>query len=92
MTQVVEPALEATLSYEDVLRLFQKLSVVEQRKMMAHVERKHDERIQEILHIASQRELTAEEHIELMDLNVSFAHVNPSFSLRREDWYDNDGR
>lgn len=70
------------LEYEQVAQLVEQLNEEQQKALI----------IRMLTYRASQRPLTAEEKIQLLDLAKLDNPVNETPSIRREDWYDDDGR
>lgn len=69
------------VTYQEVVRLAEQLTVDDQRALAEH------------LHILTQqRELTFAEWKTLFDSLKSDAELLQDFSDHREDWYDDDGR
>lgn len=74
--------LRLNLDYEQIIALIEQLSHDEQQKVALHI----------LSHPADEHELTVEEKLHLLDsikMNLKF---NEEPSIRREDWYDDDGR
>ncbi len=71
----------ADVTYDDVVRLAEQLTPVEQRALIAHLQQ-----------VARQRELSFKEWKILFEAMIDHTPVVGDFSPRREDWYDDDGR
>ena len=71
----------AQVTYDEVVRLAEQLSPVEQQALIAHLQE-----------TAKHRKLTKEEWLALFDSMKVSIPLGKDFSLRREDWYGDDGR
>ena len=69
------------VTYQEVVRLAEQLTVDDQRALVDHLQG-----------LAQQRDLTFAEWKTLFDSLKSDAELVQDFSDRREDWYDDDGR
>jgi hypothetical protein len=70
----------AGVSYEEVVRLAEQLTAVEQDALLEHLQK-----------IAQHRQLTVEERKALLEAAVvDLGPVSPDFSFRREDWYGDE--
>lgn len=74
--------VQLTVDYEQVVELVEQLSEEQQKALIARLLRQR----------AQQRPLTAEEKIQLFDAAKVSNLVNQTPSVRRQDWYDDDGR
>ena len=74
--------LELKVDYEQIVGLVKQLSEEEQTKLIKDI---LNER-------AKQRPLTVEEKIQLFDSIKIYTQVLEEPSIRREDWYGDDGR
>lgn len=75
-------ALQLPIRYEQLVELVEQLSEEQQKDLIKRL----------LTRQAQQRPLTVEEKLKLLDaikLNVA---VNEEPSIRRVDWYDDDGR
>lgn len=79
----------ATPVYAQILELVKQLSREELTALSKHLDNLERKRL---LESAQQRELSPDEKITLIRLTAVDVPVNPNFSDRREDWYDDDGR
>jgi hypothetical protein len=72
----------AEVTYEEVVRLAEQLTAVEQEALLEHLQK-----------IAQHRQLTVEERKALFEsLVTDLGPVSPDYSDRREDWYGDDER
>ncbi len=71
----------SSISYKEVVSLAEQLTPLEQLELAAHLH-----------HLTSQRKLSKEEKLALLKANVSHRTFKAEPSIRREDWYDDDGR
>lgn len=71
----------AQITYEEVVRLAEQLTVDEQRELIAHLEE-----------LAQHQALSAAEWDTLLISARVSIPPGPDFSDRRADWYDDDGR
>lgn len=69
------------VTLQEVIALAEKLPPQDQTALLAH-----------LLRISNQRELTVEEKKALLQASVVDIPLGENFSLRREDWYGDDGR
>lgn len=69
------------VTLQEVIALAEKLPPQDQTALLAH-----------LLRISNQRELTVEEKKALLQASVLDIPLGENFSLRREDWYGDDGR
>jgi hypothetical protein len=69
------------VSYEQVVALVDRLSPVEQTRLTTY-----------LLEAAQKRQLSAEEKMRLLRSIQFDVEVNETASVRRVDWYDDDGR
>jgi hypothetical protein len=72
----------ATVSFEEVVELVDRLSEEQQNELIKHL----------MMRQAQQRPLTVEEKIKLLDAAKIHIPINEEPSVRREDWYSDDGR
>ncbi len=70
-----------SVTYSEVVSLAEQLSPLEQIELAAHLR-----------HIASQRKLSKEEKLTLLKTKINHRAFKEEPSIRREDWYDDDGR
>ena len=75
-------AVQLNLDYDDLLGLVEQLSEAQQQDLIRQI----------LTHRAQQRPLTPEEKIQLLDAAKLNNPVNEVPSIRRSDWYDNNGR
>jgi len=75
-------ALQLNIEYSDVVELVEQLSEEQQRDLITQI----------LTHRARQRPLTPEEKIQLLDAAKLYNPVNETPSVRRTDWYDDNGR
>lgn len=75
-------ALQVIIDFEQVVNLVNQLTYEQQRKIVAHV----------LTQQAKQRALTIDEKLQLLDAAKITRPVNEIPSIRREDWYSDDGR
>ena len=75
-------AIQLNINYIQVIQLVEQLSEAEQNDLIQQI----------LLRRADSRPLTVEEKIRLFDAAKLHAEVNETPSVRREDWYDDDGR
>ncbi|MBZ0299002.1 MAG: hypothetical protein K8J31_04640 [Anaerolineae bacterium] len=71
----------AQVTYDEVLRLAEQLTPAEQQALIAHLQE-----------LAEHRALTDDEWDALFDSLKMNIMPAAEFSLRRADWYDDDGR
>jgi hypothetical protein len=70
------------LDYDQIVELVDQLDEQQQKALI----------IRMLTYRANQRPLTPEEKIQLLDMAKLDNPVNETPSIRREDWYDDDGR
>lgn len=75
-------ALRLPIEYEQLLELVEQLSEEQQRDLTKRL----------LARQAQQRPLTIEEKLKLLDAVKLDVAINEEPSVRREDWYDDDGR
>jgi len=75
-------AVQLSIEYEQLIVLIEQLTN----------EQRNDLLVRLLTHKAQERPLTAEEKIQLLDAAKLHLSVNEEPSLRREDWYGDDGR
>jgi len=75
-------AAHLNVDYEQVVSLVEQLSEEQQSDLIVRV----------LTQRARQRPLTIEEKIQLLDAAKLDNPVHEAPSVRREDWYDDDGR
>lgn len=73
-------AVQLTIPYETLVELIEQLPEAEQDDLLERLPRR------------KQQPLTAEEWIQEFNAAVLSVEVNEAPSIRREDWYDDDGR
>jgi len=73
-------AVQLTIPYETLVELIEQLPEAEQDDLLERLTRR------------KQQPLTAEEWIQEFNAAVLSVEVNEAPSIRREDWYDDDGR
>jgi len=71
----------ADITYEDVLKMAERLTPEEQTMLVVH-----------LLEVAKERDLTKEEREALFKAIMIDIPILNEPSPRREDWYDDDGR
>jgi hypothetical protein len=74
-------AVQLNIPYQTLLELIKQLPD-EQKKVLA----------QDLLHQTTSRDLTTEERLALYHTSILSIPVSEEPSIRREDWYDDDGR
>ncbi len=74
--------LQLTVDYAQVVELVEQLSEEQQKELIARL----------LTQRAHRRPLTADEKIQLLDAAKLHNSVNETPSIRREDWYGDDGR
>ncbi|KAB2902365.1 MAG: hypothetical protein F9K27_17070 [Anaerolineae bacterium] len=72
----------ATVSFEEVVEIVDRLSDDQQNELIKHL----------MIRQAQQRPLTVEEKIKLLDAVKIHTPIHEEPSVRREDWYGDDGR
>jgi len=75
-------AVQLSIDYSELVELVEQLSEEQQKDLIAQI----------LTHQARQHPLTAEEKIQLLDAAKIHNPVNQAPSIRRSDWYDDDGR
>jgi hypothetical protein len=75
-------AVQLDIEYENLVQLVQQLSDDEQKRLIERI----------LSQRAAVRPLTVEEKIQLLDAAKLNNLINEMPSIRREDWYDDDGR
>jgi hypothetical protein len=75
-------AVQLTIEYEQVVRLVEQLPAEQQEALLTVILRQR----------ARQRPLTPEEKIRLVDAAKLDNPINVPPSVRRQDWYGDDGR
>jgi hypothetical protein len=73
-------AVQLTIPYETLVELVEQLPEAEQDDLLKRLAQR------------KQKSLTAEEKIRLLNEAILSIPVNEEPSIRREDWYDDDGR
>jgi hypothetical protein len=74
--------VQLNIDYSDLLELVEQLSEEQQKDLIRQL----------LTHRARQRPLTSEEKIQLLDAAKLHNPVNETPSVRRVDWYDDNGR
>jgi hypothetical protein len=72
----------ATVAYTEVVKLAEQLTEMEQKNLIAFL----------LTEQKRQRSLNVEEKLQLLDTLTLPNEVNETPSIRREDWYGDDGR
>ena len=75
-------ALQLPIRYEQLVELVEQLSEEQQKDLIKRL----------LTHQAQQRPLTVEEKLKLLDAVKLDLAINEEPSIRRVDWYDDDGR
>jgi hypothetical protein len=75
-------ALQLPIRYEQLIEVVEQLSEDQQKDLVKRL----------LTRQAHQRPLTVEEKLKLLDAVKLDAAVNEEPSIRRADWYDDDGR
>jgi len=75
-------ALQLSIRYEQLVELVEQLSEEQQKDLIKRL----------LTRQAQQRPLTIEEKLKLLDAVKLDVAVNEEPSIRRIDWYDDDGR
>ena len=75
-------AVQLPIEYEKLIELVEQLPEEQQKVLIARL----------LTHHARQRPLTAEEKLQLLDAAKLSVPINEEPSVRRVDWYDDDGR
>jgi hypothetical protein len=73
--------VQLEITYEKLLELINQLSEDKQRDLISH-----------LLQQAEKRKLTPEEKLALYHASIMTVPINEEPSIRREDWYGDDGR
>ena len=73
-------AVQLTIPYETLVELVEQLPNAQQEALLARLSQRNSLR------------MTAEERIRLFNEAAIDAEINEAPSIRREDWYDDDGR
>jgi len=74
-------AVQLNIPYETLVTLVEQLPPKEQQDLLAR-----------LLHITRKRPLSKEDRLALFHTSILSVPVNEAPSIRREDWYDDDGR
>jgi hypothetical protein len=74
-------SIQLTTDFETLVELAEQLSPEDKQAL-----------IQRLQETAQERELTVQEWKALFESTVIHNPIKEPFSLRREDWYDDDGR
>lgn len=74
-------AVQLNIPYETLVTLVEQLPAQQQQELLVH-----------LLQSTRERSLSKEEKQTLFHNSILNAPVNEAPSLRREDWYDDDGR
>lgn len=75
-------ALQLPIKYEQLVELIEQLSEEQKKDLMKRL----------LAHEAQQRPLTIEEKLRLLDAIKLDVAISEEPSVRRVDWYDDDGR
>jgi hypothetical protein len=75
-------ALQLPIRYEQLVELVEQLSEEQQKDLIKRL----------LTRQAQQRPLTVEEKLKLLDAVKLDVTINEEPSIRRVDWYDDDGR
>jgi hypothetical protein len=75
-------ALQLSIQYEQLIELIDQLSEEQQKDLLKRL----------LIRQAQQRPLTVEEKLKLLDAVKLDVAINEEPSVRRVDWYDDDGR
>jgi hypothetical protein len=75
-------AIHLNIDYSEVVQLVEQLSEEQQRDLITQI----------LTQRSRQRPLTTEEKIQLLDAAKLHNPVNQAPSVRRIDWYDDNGR
>jgi hypothetical protein len=75
----------ADISYDDIVRLAEQLPRAQQVELANHLMQQPQQPLQT-------RKLSPVEWMRLLETTVIDNPPGEQFSLRREDWYDDDGR
>jgi hypothetical protein len=74
-------AVQLNIDYEALVQLVNQLPVDKQQALLVH-----------LLERAKIRQLSKEEKIALLHASILSVPIKEEPSIRREDWYDEDGR
>jgi hypothetical protein len=74
--------VQLSIDYDQLVELVKQLSETQRKDLIAQL----------LSEAAQRRPLTVEEKIQLLDAAQLENAVNEAPSVRREDWYDDDGR
>jgi hypothetical protein len=74
-------AVQLEIEYDELVKLIEQLSEEQQQALLAY-----------LLEKTSQRRLSREEKKALYHASILSVPVNEEPSIRREDWYGDDGR
>ena len=74
-------AVQLQIPYDTLLGLVEQLQEAQKHDLLRY-----------LLQQTSNRDLTVEEKLALYHASIQHHAVNEAPSLRREDWYDDDGR
>lgn len=74
-------AVQLNIPYETLLNLVDQLPEEQQQALLQHLMKR-----------AGERTLTTDEKLALYHASIMDNPVNEAPSIRREDWYDDDGR
>jgi hypothetical protein len=75
-------AVQLNIEYDQLVELVEQLSEIQQQDLIVRI----------LSQRAQQRPLTADEKIQLLDAAKLHNPMNETPSIRREDWYGDDGR
>ncbi len=75
-------AVQLKIDYEQLIELVEQLPEEQQKTLIVRV----------LARRAEQRPLTVDEKLQLLDAATLSNPMNEAPSVRREDWYDDDGR
>ena len=75
-------AVQLNIEYDQLVALIEQLTDEQREALIARL----------LVQQAQERPLTVEEKIQLLDAAKIHLPVNEEPSLRREDWYDDNGR
>jgi hypothetical protein len=79
-------ALQLPIRYEQLVELVEQLSEEQQKDLMKRL------LTRDVTRLAQQRQLTVEEKLKLLDAVKLDITINEEPSIRRVDWYNDDGR
>ena len=74
--------LRLNLDYEQIISLVEQLPHEEQQRLAVHI----------LAHPATESEMSVAEKLQLLDSIKMNLRFKEEPSIRREDWYDDDGR